>query len=541
VRELIAGRLERLTARGRRLAGVASVIGRGFDFPVLTRAAGISDAEAAEGVEELVARRILHAIGERLDFTHERIREVAYDLVLPPHRKLLHGAVARALETLHAEDLAGQALALGRHYAASETWDRAWSYLTQAGTQAASRYAHREAVACFEQALSLMGHLPATPELTVRIIDLRFALRHSCVPLRDHQRILDHLQHAEEAARTACDRLRLAWALVYRIHGLFLAGDGSEALVAGQRAWTIAEQVGDPGLQESAAFYLAQAHHWLGNYAQGAELLRRSVTSLESELVRHGLPARQFVNSRMVLAWCLAERGEFGEALARAHEAVQAADKNARAYDLVHAYSGAGLVHLRRGDFAAAIAASDRAVELCRGRDFSALWAIAASILGAAYTAAGRVAEAIPILQHAAEIAAALGAPVLGFLAEAYLVAGQVDEAHITAGRAIRIALDRGERGWEAWSLRLLGKIAARRPEGAEGAAEHYARALTLAEALGMRPLVAHCHLSLGTLYPRVGDAETAREHLGRAVSAYRELDMPSWRAEAESEWDRTT
>ncbi|HJS59503.1 MAG TPA: AAA family ATPase [Vicinamibacteria bacterium] len=540
VRDLIAGRLERLTARGRRMAGVASVIGRGFDFPVLTHAAGISDAEAAEGVEELVARRILHAIGERLDFTHERIREVAGDLVLSPQRKLLHGAVARALEALHAEDLAAHALALGRHYAASETWDRAWFYLAQAGTQAASRYAHREAVACFEKALSLTGHLPATPELTARSIDLRFALRQSCVPLRDHQRILDHLQHAEQAARTAGDRLRFAWALVYRIHGLFLAGDGSGAVAAGQRAWTIAEQVGDPALQESAAFYLAQAQHWLGNYAQGAELLRRSVTSFESELVRHGLPARQFVNSRMLLAWCLAERGEFGEALARADEAIQAAEKHAMAYDLVHAYSGAGLVHLRRGEFAAAIAASDRAVELCRGRDFSALWAIAASILGPAYTAAGRVGEAIPLLEHAAEIAAELGAPILGFLAEAYLVAGQVDEAQMTAGRAIRLAWDRGERGWEAWNLRMLGKIAACRPEGVPEAAEYYARALTLAEALGMRPLVAHCHLSLGALYPRFGDADRAREHLARAVSAYRELDMPSWRAEAESEWSRT-
>jgi hypothetical protein len=55
-----------------------------------------------------------------------------------------------------------------------------------------------------------------------------------------------------------------------------------------------------------------------------------------------------------------------------------------------------------------------------------------------------------------------------------------------------------------------------------------------------MRPLVAHCHLSLGALYPRFGDADRAREHLARAISAYRELDMPSWRAEAESERSRT-
>jgi tetratricopeptide (TPR) repeat protein len=540
VRQVIAERLERLTGQGRRLAAVASVIGRGFDFEVLRLAAELGAAEAAEGVEDLVARRILHAIGERLDFTHDRIREVAYELLLPSQRKRLHGAVARAIETLHAGDLAAQALALGQHHAASETWDRAWTFLTQAGTQAAARYAHHEAVACFEQALSVVRHLPASAELSRRSIDLRFALRQSCVPLRDHRRILDHLQAAEETARTAGDTLRLAWGAVYRVHGLFLAGDGKAALAAGDRARRLAAEVDDPALRESAAFYLAQAHHWLGTYAEGAELVRHSITALEPELARRGLPARHIVGSRMLLAWCLAERGEFDDALARAGEAIAAAEATARAYDLVHACAGVGLVHLRRGDVAAAIEASERAVELCRGRDFSALWAMAASILGPAYTAVGRAAEAIPMLERAAEIVAALSAPTLGFLAEALLVADRLDEAEVTARRAMRLAVERGERGWEAWTLRGLGQVAERQPDGAPRAMECHAAALALAEALGMRPLAAHCHLGLGAVYARLGDAGHRREHLERAVWTYRELGMSSWQARAEQARSRT-
>ena len=236
VREVIASRLERLTERGRRMAGIASVIGRECDFSVLSEAAGISAGEAAESVEELVARRILHTIGERLDFTHDRIREVAYELVLPAHRKLLHRAVAAALESRSAGDLTAQALALGRHYAAADAWDRAWPYLAQAGTRAAGRYAHREAIACFEQALRALAQLRASPELVERSIDLRLELRHSCVPLRDHQRILAHLRDAEEAAVSLADRHRLAWILVYRIHGLFLGGASEAGLEAGPRA-----------------------------------------------------------------------------------------------------------------------------------------------------------------------------------------------------------------------------------------------------------------------------------------------------------------
>src|SRR5262249_58369166 len=104
VRRVVAGRLERLSDRGRHLASVAAVVGREFDFALLQRAAGLDERHAAEGVEELVRRRVLHGLGEQLDFTHEWIREVVYNELLHPQRKQLHVLVARALEDLHAGD-----------------------------------------------------------------------------------------------------------------------------------------------------------------------------------------------------------------------------------------------------------------------------------------------------------------------------------------------------------------------------------------------------------------------------------------------------
>ena len=90
-------------------------------------------------------------------------------------------------------------------------------------------------------------------------------------------------------------------------------------------------------------------------------------------------------------------------------------------------------------------------------------------------------------------------------------------------------------RGWQAWALRLLGEVAARRdpPEHAEG---HYRDALALAEELGMRPLVAHCHLGLGKLYRRTGQREQAREHFTSATAMYREMEMRFFLEQAEAE-----
>ena len=64
----------------------------------------------------------------------------------------------------------------------------------------------------------------------------------------------------------------------------------------------------------------------------------------------------------------------------------------------------------------------------------------------------------------------------------------------------------------------------------------NYRAALELADELGMRPLVAHCHLGLGTLYRRTGKREQAQEHLTTATTMYREMDMRFWLEKAEAE-----
>lgn len=75
VRDVIAGRVARLSEGSRQLLSVAAVIGRELDFALLQRASGLTDREAAGGVEELVRWRMLHGVDEGFDVTHERIRE----------------------------------------------------------------------------------------------------------------------------------------------------------------------------------------------------------------------------------------------------------------------------------------------------------------------------------------------------------------------------------------------------------------------------------------------------------------------------------
>ena len=92
------------------------------------------------------------------------------------------------------------------------------------------------------------------------------------------------------------------------------------------------------------------------------------------------------------------------------------------------------------------------------------------------------------------------------------------------------------ERGYQAYALRLLGDIAARRePPESDQAGDDYRQALALAEELGMRPLVAHCHLGLGMLYAKMGQQGQARAALTTAIEMYRAMDMTFWLPPAEA------
>src|SRR5262249_18162528 len=161
--------------------------------------------------------------------------------------------------------------------------------------------------------------------------------------------------------------------------------------------------------------------------------------------------------------------------------------------------------------------------------------------LGAAYTLAGRVADAVPLLTWVTEhpLATAMVDLEARFslsLVEAYLLAGRLEEAHAFAERTLALAREHPGRGYQAYTLLLLGEIAARRdaPE-IDQATAHYCQALALANELRMRPLQAHCHRGLGTLYTQTAQWEWARDELSAAIDLYRAMEMTFWLPQAEA------
>jgi tetratricopeptide (TPR) repeat protein len=241
--------------------------------------------------------------------------------------------------------------------------------------------------------------------------------------------------------------------------------------------------------------------------------------------------------SRDWLARCLAELGAFTEGLAHGEDSLRIAEAVDHPNSLIEACLGIGYVSLHRGDLHQALPWLERGLDVCRVWDIPLLFYIVSSTLGYAYVLSGRVSEALPLLEQSVSMEAMeiMSGTVHVWLSEAYLRLGRLDEALAVALRGLEVLRAHARQGEQAWALRLLGEIHAHHhPPEVEPAEAAYREALALAEALGMRPLQAHCHRGLGMLYVKTGQAAQARTALATAVDLYRTMDMTFWLPETE-------
>jgi tetratricopeptide (TPR) repeat protein len=397
-------------------------------------------------------------------------------------------------------------------------------------------------VGYFEQALSALAHLPEQRATREQAIDLRLALRNALIPSGDSGRILATLREAESLIATLDDPRRLGQVSGFLSRHFYNRGAYDQAIAAAQRALTLAMAAGDGVLHALANQYLGRAYRAQGDYRRAIDCFRQTVAFFDGarRRERFGLPFLPAATYRADLAWCHAELGTFTEGMALGDEGLRIAEAVAHPGSVMIASWGIGLLALRQGDLPRALPLLERAMGICQDADLPLWFSFIAAALGVAYILGGRVSNAVPLLTQALEQATAMErVDVQAFcclsLGEAQMLAGRLEEAQVLAEGTLTLACEHQERGHQAYALRLLGDIAAHRePPEAEAAETPYRQALTLAAEFGMRPLQAHCHRGLGTLYATVGQRGQARSALITAIDMYRAMEMTFWLPETE-------
>ncbi|HEX2183788.1 MAG TPA: AAA family ATPase [Rubrobacteraceae bacterium] len=180
VQAVISSRLAQVSEPARDLAGVAATIGREFTSDVLAQASGVDEETLVSGLDELWRRRIVREQGaDAYDFSHDKIREVAYLALSPARRRQLHLRVARALERAHAHDPGPVTGQLAVHYERAGATEEAITWYVRAAEVAQQLHANVEVGRILDSALDLLHTLPETPERDTRELSILSALQTS--------------------------------------------------------------------------------------------------------------------------------------------------------------------------------------------------------------------------------------------------------------------------------------------------------------------------------------------------------------------------
>ena len=199
LRPLLEQQLARLTPAAQRVLEVASVVG--VEFAAATVAAGLETEaeEVEEHCEGLVRQQMLRPVGMTTwpdgtrtmcyAFTHALYQQVAYQGLGVGQQMRLHQRLGTRLEAAYGAQAELVASELAAHFRRAQDTRRAVQYLHTAAENALRRYAHREAVRYYEQALSVLQPLPPQRQIHEQIIDLYLELRNALVPLGEIARI----------------------------------------------------------------------------------------------------------------------------------------------------------------------------------------------------------------------------------------------------------------------------------------------------------------------------------------------------------------
>ncbi|MBI2321924.1 MAG: hypothetical protein HYU88_07495 [Chloroflexi bacterium] len=324
LRDLIAGRLVRLSAAARQALAVAATLGPDLDDDLLQRTIGWDEEQTVAALEELLqAHLLVEAPGGSYRFSHEKIRGVAYADLAEARRTLLHRRAGEALAARHAApDL------LAYHFARGKAWRRAHQYAVVAAERAVEAHANREATVHYTTALEAATHLSGEVEPS-RLAAIHEARGRVWLGMSEYAAAIDDFERALEEARRA--------------------GDERRAL--------------------SAQRYLALARFWhhepaaraLG-YAEGALAEARRLGD------RHEVAA-----CSAVLAAILVTRGRLREGISRVEEAIRVGRETGDDYLVADAVGTLGMAHGWRGSFHQARSELAQSLELARVRHWGLL------------------------------------------------------------------------------------------------------------------------------------------------------------------------
>jgi DNA-binding SARP family transcriptional activator len=366
---ILPKRIRQLSPAAREVAGLAAAVGRDFTMALIAEASDLDPETVVVAVDELWRRRIIREIGDRYDFSHDLLRNAAYDAVSPPRRWLLHRRLAQALEILAAGHPDAVAAQLAEQYRRAGNASRAMRFYRHAADVASTMFAHEETLSLLAAARELLASMPPGRDRDEEELTL---LELSVPPLNALY------GYSSPLVREACERsvaladhlgqtARMLKAMVGLWASRFVQGRLLDSYRLAEQAVTLVGPA-DEGFGQ-AHFSLAASSMQRGRPQVALEHFRIAHAVMGDEQLSVGTVAR--VHTKAWWAHASWACGDFTRAADLAAEASAEARTIGHRYTLVVARAFEAITHQLMGDRSACADAAGQAREVCRRCQFT--------------------------------------------------------------------------------------------------------------------------------------------------------------------------
>jgi DNA-binding SARP family transcriptional activator/tetratricopeptide (TPR) repeat protein len=455
VQSVIEARISRLSSEAQELASLAATAGRAFDFDVLESASPRREEQVIDALEELCERRFVRELpGGGYDFTHDKLRDAAYERVSAARRRMFHRRVAQATES-HATDLDAVATELAGHYEKAGWADRAAGFYARAAEAARRVYSNERAIALFERALALLEAEPPSPQRDRRELSLRTALGPPLVSIAGYGAPEVHAGY--QRAWELCERTGVPPAPPV-LRGLALVSIARGEL---QRARELGAELLERGVSEDDApvrvegrYVLGVTSFWLGDFESARRELERAVAEYDPAQARRHIAdysqdPRVVCLSRLALA--LHYLGEPEAAEERAREALRHAEELEHPFTLAYALNFTAWLAIETGDAAAARERAEWMAAIAEDEQLGFVRPMGTVLRGWLLAQDGRIDDAVAMIREGIDSYARSGWSLyqpyaLTLLARICLAEGRTDEARSAIAEALEVSAGTGQR-----------------------------------------------------------------------------------------------
>lgn len=502
MRAVIAARIRQLTPTAQRVVELAAAIGRDFDADVLEASTDLDGADLVEGLDELWRRRIIREQGlNRYDFSHDRIREVAYDRIAPAARRVLHRRVAQALEVRHRGDIDPIAAQLAAQLESAGLAVRAREMYERAAAVAARVRASAEATRHLSRALAILAESPASRDRDVLELRLLLLLSPSLLAIEGYAS--PRQEATVERARALAADLGEELDELFALNGLWgvyvVGGKVDRSRDVAEAALLRSDR--HPDFASASHLALGGSLTFLADHDRAVMEFDRAITAYVPGVSR---PLTSGTDSGVfALSWgahALWLEGRTATAWEWSSRAITLADSLGGPYMRMIARSYAAILGQFDGDLEAMLEHGTVAAELCSRYGFAYYreWPVILAAWAAREDGSDsptRIERALDALRSIRGLARR--PYYLSLLADAHQAAGQLQHARATLDGALADAATSGEQWWVPELHRRLGTL----DDGPGGEAADR-RAVDLAVAQGAWSLALRAAIGLARRVP---------------------------------------